>query len=115
MKKIVMKFGGTSVATGENILNAASLVADCAKKEYEVIVVVSALDGVTDKLFEAAERSQKENQSYIQKFKQEMLEKHSTVAAKAIKHTNIQKEVLQVIRKTIDELDGFRSHGRVFF
>jgi aspartate kinase len=105
MKKIVMKFGGTSVATGENILNVAGLVADCAKKEYEVVVVVSALDGVTDKLFEAAERAQKENQNYIQKFKQELLEKHSTIAAKAIKHSNIQKEVRQLIRKTIDELE----------
>jgi aspartate kinase len=52
--KIVMKFGGTSVATGENIRHVANLVADSAKKGCSVIVVVSALDGTTDKLFEAA-------------------------------------------------------------
>src|SRR3972149_1885484 len=48
MKKIVMKFGGTSVATGENIRRAASLIAKSAKQGCSVIVVVSALDGVTD-------------------------------------------------------------------
>ena len=62
MKKIVMKFGGTSVATGENTRYVAGLVADSAKQGYGVVVVVSALDGVTDELFEAAEQAQKEKQ-----------------------------------------------------
>jgi aspartokinase/homoserine dehydrogenase 1 len=53
----VMKFGGTSVATAERLARAASLVAEAATKP--VVVVVSALAGVTDalvSLFERAER-----------------------------------------------------------
>jgi aspartate kinase len=105
MKKIVMKFGGTSVATGENIRHVAAIVADCVRKGYSVIVVVSALDGVTDELFEAAERAQKENQDYIQKFKQEMLGKHLAAVTKVIKDNQSRKEVKQIIEKTIDELE----------
>lgn len=53
MKKIVMKFGGTSVGTGENIRRAAELVVENAKNN-QVVVVVSALATVTNKLIEMA-------------------------------------------------------------
>ena len=48
MKKIVMKFGGTSVATGKNIRHVAKLIANHMGKDCRVVTVVSALDGVTD-------------------------------------------------------------------
>jgi aspartate kinase len=105
MKKIVMKFGGSSVATGENIRHVANLVADCAKQSYSLVVVVSALDGTTDRLFEAAEKAQKGNEEHLRKFKQELLERHLTAAAKAIENKRIRKEVEQIIEKTIDELE----------
>jgi aspartate kinase len=105
VKKIVMKFGGTSVATGENIRHVASLVTDCAKQGYSVIVVVSALDGTTDKLFEAAEKAKKGNGEYVQEFGKELLRRHLTAAAKAIMNKQTRKEVEQIIEKTIDELE----------
>jgi aspartate kinase len=105
MKKIVMKFGGTAVATGENIRRVASLVAESAKKGCNVVVVVSALDGVTDELLEAAEQAQKEKQDYIQAFKERMLEKHCTAVAKVVKTPRVRKEVEQTIKKRIDELE----------
>ena len=105
MNKIVMKFGGTSVATGENIRNVAGLVAESVKQGCQVVVVVSALDGVTDELFEAAEQARKEKQEYIQAFKQRMLDKHSTAIMKAIKNSTVRKEVEQTVKKIIDELE----------
>jgi aspartate kinase len=105
MKKIVMKFGGTSVATGENIRNVANLVAENAKNDFAVIVVVSALDGVTDELFEAAEQARKEKQDYIQAFKQRMVERHCVAIAKAIKNTAVRKEVEQTVTRIIEELE----------
>ena len=105
MKKLVMKFGGTSVATGENIRNVASIVAENAKQDCAVIVVVSALDGVTDELFEAAEQARKEKQDYIQAFKQRMLERHCTAITRAIRILTVRKEVEHTITKIIDELE----------
>ncbi|MEM2099336.1 MAG: aspartate kinase [Candidatus Bathyarchaeia archaeon] len=103
--KIVMKFGGTSVATGENIRHVANLVMKSVKEGCRVAVVVSALDGVTDKLFEAAETVQKGNEGYVKKFKQELLDRHLSAASKAIKNKQVRKEVEQIIEKTIDELE----------
>jgi aspartate kinase len=45
----VLKFGGTSVGSPENLRHALSIVADAAR-ENTVTVVVSALSGVTDQL-----------------------------------------------------------------
>lgn len=105
MKKIVMKFGGTSVATGENIRHVANLVANCIKQGFSIIVVVSALDGTTDQLFEVAEQAKKGNDEGICAFKQKILERHLTAAVKTIENKRIRKEIEQIIEKTIDELE----------
>ena len=59
MKKIVMKFGGTSVATGKNIRQVANLIADNRSDDCGVVAVVSALEGVTNQLIQACRGSKK--------------------------------------------------------
>lgn len=53
---IVMKFGGTSVGSAERIKGAAQIVTSYAGTE-KVVVVVSAVSGVTDKLLTAARKA----------------------------------------------------------
>ena len=62
VKKIVMKFGGTSVATGENIRRVANIVAGSAKKDRRIVVVVSALSGITNQLVEETEQAKKKDE-----------------------------------------------------
>ncbi|NDG20788.1 MAG: aspartate kinase, partial [Proteobacteria bacterium] len=50
MSKIVVKFGGTSVANIERILNAAKLIKSKVDEGHQVVVVVSAMSGVTNDL-----------------------------------------------------------------
>ena len=50
MSRLVMKFGGTSVADLDKIANAASKVAQEVKNGHEVIVIVSAMSGKTNEL-----------------------------------------------------------------
>lgn len=50
MALIVVKFGGTSVGDVERIKNAASKVAQEVRRGNKVVVVVSAMAGVTDQL-----------------------------------------------------------------
>jgi aspartate kinase len=50
MKIVVLKFGGTSVGTIKKIKKVAEIIADYKKKNYKVIVVSSAMSGVTNKL-----------------------------------------------------------------
>src|SRR5512138_2716157 len=54
MSLIVQKYGGTSVANTERIKNVAARVARHRKKGDQVVVVVSAMSGVTDNLIKLA-------------------------------------------------------------
>ncbi len=48
MKIVVLKFGGTSVGTTKKIKKIAEIIADYKKKNYKVIVISSAMSGVTN-------------------------------------------------------------------
>ena len=50
MKIVVLKFGGTSVGSIEKIKKVADIIASYKKRKYNVIVVSSAMSGVTNEL-----------------------------------------------------------------
>ena len=50
MKIIILKFGGTSVGSLKKIKNVARIIISYVKKKYKVIVVSSAMSGVTNEL-----------------------------------------------------------------
>ncbi|MGK2230121.1 MAG: aspartate kinase, partial [Methanobacteriota archaeon] len=56
MSKIVAKFGGTSVGTGERMRKAAESIADVVDAGDEACVVVSAMGKTTDMLIEEMEK-----------------------------------------------------------
>ena len=56
MKIVVLKFGGTSVGTIEKIKNVANIIENYKKKKYRVIVVSSAMSGVTNDLVKKSEK-----------------------------------------------------------
>jgi len=103
--KLVMKFGGSSVATGENIRHVSEIVAKHAKNNCRIAVVVSALAGVTNSLLEVAEQAKRSDEKHIQTFTTELSKKHLSVIESAISSKTIQKEVTQVTEDTIAELE----------
>jgi len=56
MKRIVVKFGGTSVGSIEKIINAAKIIKKRHEEGNEVIVVVSAMSGTTNDLINRSEK-----------------------------------------------------------
>ena len=50
MKRLILKFGGTSVGTIEKIKKVANIIKKRFSEGNEIIVVVSAMSGVTDEL-----------------------------------------------------------------
>jgi len=72
-----MKFGGTSVGTAASIQKTAAIVAGAAQ-EQPVVVVVSALSGVTDALIQAADdaRSRKRHPTEIM---EDLKERHAGI------------------------------------
>ena len=103
MKKVVMKFGGTSVGTGENIHQVASIVTQYSK-EYKIAIVVSALAGVTNKLLEVACQAKKGDEKLVKGFTDELLRKHKEAITVAIVSESLQREVCQRIEEIIAEL-----------
>ena len=59
MKIIVLKFGGTSVGSIERIKKAVSIIQRYIKKKYKVIVVSSAMSGVTNDLIRKSQKLSK--------------------------------------------------------
>ncbi|RME45763.1 MAG: aspartate kinase, partial [Chloroflexi bacterium] len=74
--RIVMKFGGTSVGDGERIAHVAGLIADAIHENHQVIVVVSAMSGVTDALVQAAQTAAQGDATTFRRAKTDLLVRH---------------------------------------
>ncbi len=59
MKIVVLKFGGTSVGTIKKIKRVADIIGEYHKKNYKVIVVSSAMSGVTNELIKKSKEISK--------------------------------------------------------
>ena len=82
----VLKFGGTSVGSVNGILSVKNIVE--AQKE-PVIVVVSALSGVTDLLYRVAKLASEGNETYITEFDL-MVNRHNEVINEVITKDKLQ-------------------------
>ena len=91
----VMKFGGTSVGSAKSILSLKKIVETEARTQ-PVVVVVSALDGITDKLIASSEMALKGDKRYREEF-DGMMERHhqmiDTIITDPQKRENLFKRV----------------------
>ncbi len=74
-----MKFGGTSVGDAERMESVAELVRDHSA-HAEVVVVVSAMGGVTDMLIRAATEASRGDREHWKSVRQELARRHREVA-----------------------------------
>lgn len=103
--RLVMKFGGTSVGDGARIRNVARLVKGYYDQGHEVIVVASAMTGVTDKLFEMAQVAKDTcNTEDIEKLFLDLAKRHEAAISDAIEDKSIRQEVSADIEKRLAEL-----------
>jgi aspartokinase/homoserine dehydrogenase 1 len=99
----VLKFGGSSVATSENINKVISIVKESSYKN-EVAVVVSALGGVTDLLLEAGFLACAGNDTYKNKFIE--IEKKHLLVIRELISVNNQSSVLGNVKKMLNKLEN---------
>ncbi len=95
-----MKFGGTSVGSAESILNVKKIVESC---DEPVVVVVSALGGVTDQLIRAAQMAQAGDAAYLDLY-HEMVGRHHRMIDTVIPDVEKQVELLKVVDALLDDL-----------
>ena len=96
----VLKFGGTSVGSVESILSVKKIVE--AEKE-PVVVVVSALGGITDKLIKTSKLALAGDLSYQSEF-DEIAERHHQMIEAVIPSGEKKERLLETIDALLDEL-----------
>ena len=94
----VLKFGGTSVGTAENIRKVKSIV---ESNKCDVIVVVSALGGITDKILSAARKASKHAGDF-QTDLQEIKARHEEVIRILF---NGSGSIKYIVTELLDELE----------
>ena len=94
----VLKFGGTSVGSVESILNLKKIVEG---QNEPVVVVVSALGGITDKLIGTSKLAMAGDAAYLTAY-EEMVERHHQMIDAIITDTTKKTTLLA----TVDELLG---------
>ncbi len=97
----VLKFGGTSVGSTESIRSVKKIVEAI---EEPVIVVVSALGGITDKLLKTSDLASKGEPAYQQEFA-EIVARHRAIIESVVPKAE-QKKVEKQVMETLDELEN---------
>ena len=78
-----MKFGGTSVGDATRIRKVIEIIREAAR-EGDVVVVVSAMSGVTNRLIEAASQAEAGNRDAVDAIFQELRDRHSAAVSALI-------------------------------
>lgn len=100
----VMKFGGTSVGSVNSILNLKAIV-EAAAKEERVIVVVSALGGITDRLIKTADMAVKGDEEFNKEF-QGIVTRHHDLINAIIPCEEKRSALLQEVDVLLNELNN---------
>ncbi len=96
----VLKFGGTSVGSVESILNVKKIVEN---QTEPVIVVVSALGGITDKLIKTSQMAYEGDSQYLKSY-YDILERHEQMIEAIIPAGRERETLLAVVRALLEEL-----------
>jgi aspartate kinase len=102
-KTLVMKFGGTSVGSIEAMAQAAAIVAQAKKDWLRVVVVTSALSGITNMLLASATHAAAgDTQTYLQNAIQ-IRKIHTEITEALVQDLARQMQVKQEINHLISE------------
>lgn len=95
----VLKFGGTSVGSVDGLKHVKDIVEKCTE---QVIVVVSALGGITDVLISTAREAAKGEPSYLEKYVGIVKRHHDII--KEIVPENAREDVCAIVNPLLEEL-----------
>ena len=96
----VLKFGGTSVGSIESILSLKSIV---ESETQPVIVVVSALGGITDKLIAISQQALTGDEQYKEEF-ENIVKRHHHMVENILKDETAKKTLLGTLNDLFDQL-----------
>ena len=99
----MLKFGGTSLGSPKDINSVARTVASFSK-DNEIVVVCSAVDGVTDGLILISKMIEQRKEDDVVKALDKIIKKHKKLADQTIKSSTIKKQLLEKLSNDVSEL-----------
>ena len=107
--KLVLKFGGTSLASVKDIQNVTNIVSELSN-ENEIVIVCSAVDGITDDLIHISEQIKKVNKKEANRVLAKISQKHKQFTTHIVTDSKIQKTVLDKMKSNLSQLEEL-VHG----
>lgn len=98
----VLKFGGTSVGSVKSILSLKQIVENEAKKQ-PVVIVVSALGGITDKLIATSKLAENGDEKWKSEF-DAMVDRHHKMIDTIITDTKARENLFIKVDALLDQL-----------
>jgi bifunctional aspartokinase / homoserine dehydrogenase 1 len=99
-RTLVMKFGGTSVGSADALKQAVQIIQDVRAEYPRVVVITSAMSGVTDLLLKSATLAAQGQVDSLPEAESALREKHFSAADQLIK----DEELCKVTKARIDSL-----------
>ena len=109
--KLVVKFGGTSLATVKDIKNVVKTIDKTAKKN-KTVVVCSAIDGITDELIKISSLIERGKKKEAKIILAKISQKHKQFAEHLIKNSKILKALSNKLNSDLSELEEL-VHGLI--
>jgi len=103
-KTLVMKFGGTSVGSVEALVSATQVIRDAKKDWDRVVVVTSAMSGVTNLLLDSAASASQGMVASLPEAESTLREKHFSAADALINDEKLREETKAEIDALIQSL-----------
>jgi aspartate kinase len=98
-----MKFGGTSVGSGKAITNVVGIVKDALEQGERVVVVVSAMSGVTDALIDSVRLAIEGDRWGYLSLSQKLRDKHEEAIQQLIASSAEREATLIAVGKLLDQ------------
>jgi bifunctional aspartokinase / homoserine dehydrogenase 1 len=98
----IMKFGGTSVGDASCIQRVVEIIR-AASRESDIVVVISAMSGVTNKLIEAAVQSEASNREAVARIFTELRKQHGAALSTLIESDTKRNRIGQQMEELFQE------------
>lgn len=101
---LVMKFGGTSVGSAEALTKATQIIKDARQRYPRLVVITSAMSGVTDLLLKCAMLAAQGNIDSLSEAESTLRQKHFAAADSLVKEDQLRESTKQQINCLIESL-----------
>ncbi len=110
---LVMKFGGTSVGTIQAVNHVEEIVRTAQNNWPRIVIVLSALSGVTNLLIECADKASRGQSGVIDSTVKELRDRHTNMIRALIHDKPIQTSTQQELDSLINQFTNLTNAIRI--